>query len=93
MKKLIVAVAVICLLSSSAYAADDCDTEYMKLINGLKKSEEISDDQKAKYLPSLEKALALCKENKMEEASNIMDELKDQFFRDELTNKMDYSGN
>ena len=93
MKKLIVAVAVICLFTSSAYAADYCDTKYMELINALKKSDKILDDQKTKYLPSLEKALELCKENNMEEARNIMDELKDQFFQDALTHKREYFGN
>ena len=90
MKKLIVAVAVICLFCSSAYAADYCDTKYMELINKLKKTDKILDDQKKKYLPSLEKALELCKENKMEEARNIMDELKDQFFQDAVTHEAEF---
>ena len=93
MKKLIVAVAVICLFCSSAYAADYCDTKYMQLIDALKKTDKIFDDQKKKYLPSLEKALELCKENKMEEARNIMDELKDQFFSDALYNQQQFFGN
>ena len=38
MKKLIVAVAVICLFCSSAYAADYCDTKYLEIINKLKKT-------------------------------------------------------
>jgi hypothetical protein len=59
----------------------------MELINKLKKTDKILDDSKKKYLPSLEKALELCKENKMEEARNIMDELKDQFFQDAVTHE------
>ena len=90
MKKLIVAVAVICLFCSSAYAADYCDTKYMELINKLKKTDKILDDSKKKYLPSLEKALELCKENKMEEARNIMDELKDQFFQDAVIHEAEF---
>ncbi len=93
MKKLIVAVAVICLFCSSAYAADYCDTKYMDLINGLKNTDKIFDDQKKKYLPSLEKALELCKENNMEEARNIMDELKDQFFQDAVLDQTAFFGN
>jgi polyhydroxyalkanoate synthesis regulator phasin len=93
MKKYIIAVAVICLFCSSAYAADYCDTKYMELINRLKKSDKILDDQKAEYLPSLKKALELCKQNNMEEARNILDELKDQVFQDALTHKREYSGN
>jgi hypothetical protein len=90
MKKLIVAVAVICLFCSSAYAADYCDTKYMQLIDALKKTEKIFDDQKKKYLPSLQKALELCKENKMAEARNIMNELEDQFFQDALMNESQF---
>ena len=93
MKKLIVTVAVICLFTSSAYAADYCDTKYMELINALKKSDKILDDQKTKYLPSLEKALELCKENNMAEARNIMDELKDRFLQDALTHQSQFFGN
>ena len=89
MKKLIVAVAVavICLFSSSAFAADYCDSKYMDILNKLKSTDKISDNQKKEYIPSLEKALELCKENKMEEARNIMDELKDQFFQDAVTHE------
>ena len=90
MKKLIVAVAVICLFCSSAYAADYCDTKYMQLIDALKKTDKIFDDQKKKYLPALEKALELCKANNMAEARNIMNELEDQFFQDALTNESQF---
>ena len=93
MKKLIVAVAVICLFCSSAYAADYCDTKYMEYINGLKNTDKIFKDQKKEYLPALEKALELCKENKMSEAREIMDELKDQFLEDALTNQSQFFGN
>ncbi len=44
MKKFIIAVAVIFLFCSSAYAADYCDTKYMELINALKKTDKIFDD-------------------------------------------------
>ena len=93
MRKFIVAVAVIGLFYSSAYAADYCDTKYTKLIDGLKKTDKIFADQKKKYLPSLNKALELCKENKMAEARIIMDELKDQFLQDALTNQTQFFGN
>ena len=93
MRKLIVAVAVIFLFCSSAYAADYCDTKYMELINALKKTDKIFDDQKKKYLPALEKALELCKQNKMAEARIIMDEMRDHFFQDALTNESQFFGN
>ena len=93
MKKLIIAVAMICLFCSSAYAEDYCDTKYLEVINKLKKTDKIVADQKKKYIPPLEKALELCKLNKMEEARIIMDELKDQFFHDALTNQQQFFGN
>jgi hypothetical protein len=93
MKKLIVSVAVICLFCSSAYAADYCDTKYLEIISKLKNTDKIMDVQKKKYLPPLEKALELCKLNKMDEARIIMDELKDQFFMDALTNQQQFFGN
>ncbi|CAB1055567.1 hypothetical protein D1BOALGB6SA_300 [Olavius sp. associated proteobacterium Delta 1] len=93
MKKLIIAVAVICLFSSSAYAADYCDSKYMEIIKKLKSTDKIMKDQKKEYIPSLEKALELCKQNKMAEARIIMDELKDQFFHDALTNQQQFFGN
>ena len=88
MKKLIVAVAVICLFSSSAYAADDCDTEYLNLIIELKSS-RILDAEKEKYLPPLEKALQLCKEGKIEQAAKIVDDLNDQGLSEEIFEKLD----
>ena len=48
------------------------------------------DDQKKKYIPLLEKALELCKLNKMEDARIIMDELKDQFFQDAVTHEAEF---
>jgi len=93
MKKLVIAVAVNCMFSISAYAADYCDTKYMELIDGLKKTDKIMDDQKKKYLPALQKALELCKQNNMAEARNILDEVKDQFLHDALTNQQQFFGN
>ena len=93
MRKFIVAVAVIGLFYSSAYAADYCDTKYTKLIDGLKKTDKIFADQKKKYLPSLQKALELCKQNEMAEARIILDEVKDQFLQDALTNQQQFFGN
>ena len=82
MKKLIISVAVIFLFCSSAYAADYCDNKYNQYINELKKTNKIIDKQKQKYIAMLEQAYKLCKQDKMDEASKVMDELKDQFFQD-----------
>ena len=93
MKKCMIAVAVICLFCSTAYAADYCDTKYQELITKLQKTKKIMDDQKQAYIPSLQKALELCKLNKMQEVRMIMDELKDQFFFDALSNEQQFFGN
>ena len=93
MKNYIIAVAVICLFCGSAYAGDYCDNKYQEYINALKSTDKIFEDQKKKYYSSLEKALQLCKENKMAEAREIMDEVKDQFFMDALMNQRKLSGN
>lgn len=65
----------------------------MEYINALKNTKKIFEDQKKQYIPSLEKALELCKENKMIEARQIMDELKDEFFTDALMNQRQFFGN
>ena len=93
MKKCIIAISLICLFCGFAYAGDYCDNKYMEYINALKNTKKIFEDQKKKYIPSLEKALELCKENKMMEARQIMDELKDQFFTDALMNQRQFFGN
>ena len=83
MKKLIVAVAVIFLICSAVYAQDDCETEYLNLINELKNS-KILDVEKEKYLPPLKKALQLCREGKIEQAEKIVDDLNDQGLSEEI---------
>jgi len=84
MKKCMVVLAAIFLFCSSAYAADDCDSEYLNLINELKSSTKILDTEKEKYLPPLEKAHQFCKEGKLEEAEKIVDDLKNQGLSQEV---------
>ena len=79
---IVAAVSVILLFFSASYAADDCDTKYHQYINELKKTDKIVDLQKQKYIGMLEQAYELCKQGKMAEASEVMDDLKDQFFQD-----------
>ena len=83
MKKYMVVLAAIFLFCSSAYAADDCDSEYLNLINELKNS-NIVKTEKEKFLPPLEKAYQLCKEGKAEEAAKIVDDLKNQGLSQEV---------
>lgn len=88
MKSCIVVVAAIFLICSAVYAQDDCDTEYLNLINELKNS-RILDAEKEKYLPPLEKALQLCKEGKIEQAAKIVDDLKDQGLSEEMFDNLE----
>ena len=83
MKKLMVVIAVICFFCSPAYAADDCDSEYAKLIKELEKSNML-ETEKQKYLPGLRKALQLCREGKDEEAAKIVKDLKNQGLAEEV---------
>ena len=89
----VVAVTAILLFGNVAYAADDCDTKYNQYINALKSTKKIIDQQKQKYIAKLEKAHKLCKQDKMAEASKVMDDLKDQFFRDALIDQHTFWGN
>ena len=93
MKKMIIAIAMLCLFCGSALAADYCDTKYMKYINKLKEDTRIMDEMKQKYIPYLEKARSLCKQDKMEEARRVMNEVKDMFFDDALMNQRSFYGN
>jgi hypothetical protein len=81
-EKIIVVLAVICFFWSPAFAADDCDSEYAKLIYELKNSNMLESEKK-KYLPGLEKALQLCREGKDEEADKIVRDLKNQGLSEE----------
>ncbi len=82
MKKLIIAVAVLFMLSISAYADEYmCDAKYhdkLKKINGFT---DITDEAKNKWISQLEKAYQFCKEGKKEQAEAIAAELeKDREF-------------
>jgi hypothetical protein len=90
MKKCIIVVAALCLFCSMAYAADDCNSEYAKLIKELENS-NIVEAEKNKYLPELKKALQLCKEGKDAEAEKIVKDLKNQGLSEEMFDNL--SGN
>ena len=94
MKKMaIFVIAAICLVFGSAYAADDCDTGYRQYMVKLGETKKISEQSKQKYMLMIEKAYSLCKQGKREEASNVMDDLKDQFFEDAMSNQRQFFGN
>jgi hypothetical protein len=77
MKKVIIAVAVICMFSISAYADDyECDTKYHTKLKRVKSFTDVSDETKNKWIEGLEKAYQLCKEGKKEEAKEIVEELE-----------------
>ena len=92
MKIGMIIVAAICIFSITAYAADDCDTRYKELINGLKSTDKIMEDQKTKYLPSIEKAYQLCKLGKMEEAYTYCREaITHNFSKEAILNDPDFA--
>jgi hypothetical protein len=55
MKLSTVVAAAICLFVGTIYAADDCDSEYLKLIEQLEDSTQILEREKQKYLPPIKK--------------------------------------
>ena len=83
MKTILLGVILICFFWISAYAADDCDSEYGKLIKELESSNML-ESEKAKYLPGLNKAYDLCKQGKDEEADKIVKDLKNQGLSEEM---------
>jgi hypothetical protein len=87
MKICMVFVVAIFLFCNTVYAADDCESKYLNLINKVEESEKILD--KEKYLSQLEKALQLCKEGKREQASKIVDDLRDDALFDEVFKNVD----
>jgi hypothetical protein len=80
MKKCIIAVAAICLLSISAYADHECDTKYHAKLKKLKSlsGTEISEEAKNKYISQLEKAYQLCQDGKKEQAAEVWAELNEE---------------
>ena len=93
MKKWFFVFAAVCLLSPAAFASDQCDSGYMQYLNAIKETKKISERQKKKYIPMLEEAYDLCTQDKMEEASKVMDEMKDHFLHDALMNQQQFYGN
>ena len=81
---MVVVFAIGLLFINTTHAADDCEAEYLKLINGLENSTKILEADKEKYLPPLEKALQLCKEGKLEEADKIVNDLKNEALLEEV---------
>ena len=76
MKKFMIAVTVIFILSISAYADYECDTKYHDKRIKINSFTEISDEVKNKWISQLEKAYQLCKEGKKEQAAEIFEELR-----------------
>ena len=78
MKKCIIAVAAICLLTISAYADYECDSKYASLIKKVESfsQTEMSEENRNRYLTELKKAHQLCEEGKKEQAAEIFEELR-----------------
>ena len=87
MKLLLVVVTAVLLSCSTQQVAKDsqneCDVEYLRVINKINSSETMTDAEKQKYLPPLEEALQLCREGKTKEAAQIKDSLlSDRVFQE-----------
>ena len=82
MRILLVVVAAIFLSCATdnvaTDSASDCESTYMNRIERVKGTTKLSQSEKEKYLPQLEKAYQLCKEGKTEEASDLLDELRSE---------------
>jgi hypothetical protein len=76
MKKLLIIVAAIFMLSISAYADYECDSKYQTTIIKVKSMTDVSDETKNKYISGLEKAHQLCNDGKKEQAAEILEELR-----------------
>ena len=76
MKICMIIVAAICIFSITAYAEDNCETRYLDLLDRVTNSIELSDADKAEFIPPLQTALQLCKEGKKKQASKIVEELR-----------------
>ena len=59
MKKVLITLAVISIFSIGALAEDTCQTGYWDLYKRVQNSNELSNEDKAEYLPQLDKAYRL----------------------------------
>jgi hypothetical protein len=80
MKKCIVTVASICMLSISAYAGEfNCDYKYNEAINKINSaSSEISKETKSKWISQLKKSHQLCEDGKEKQAVEILEKLNNE---------------
>ena len=80
MKRCILFVLAIFLLSIPAYADHECDTKYYDLVKKIKSltEAELSKETKQKYLTQLRIAYLLCRDGKKEQAMDVLAELKEE---------------
>ena len=78
MKKFIILVTVIFMLSISVYADElKCDYKYIQAVKKVESfSTEMSEEAKNEWMTQLKKAHQLCEEGKEEEAKAILSELR-----------------
>ena len=91
-KKSIIIIAVLYIFSPFLGYADYCDIKYNEYLEALKNTTKIMEPKKQKYIVMLEKAHKLCKQDKMAEASQVMEDLKDQFFNDAVFDQQAFYG-
>ena len=76
MKTLMVVFAMILVFSFGVYAENTCQSGYGKLLERVKESIHLSESEKAEYIGQLDRALQLCNEGDKEQASKIVEELR-----------------
>ena len=76
MKTLMVVFAMILVFSFGVYAEDTCQSKYGELLEQVQDSIHLSASDKAQYIQQLDRALKLCEEGDREQASKIVEELR-----------------
>ena len=78
MKKFMIAIAAICMITISAYADNECDSKYNNMLKRLQSltETEMSEETKNRWISQVEKAYQLCQDGKKEQAAEILGELR-----------------
>ena len=86
--------AIAVILTATSFLAintaftGDCDIKHSEMISKLKESSEyINDADKENILPLLEDALKLCKEGKIEEGQDVIDDIKNELLHKHIEMK------
>ena len=88
LRVIVVILTATSFLAINSAFADDCDIKHSKIISELKESSEhINDADKEDILSLLEDALKLCKEGKVEEGQEVIDDISSELLRKHIEMK------